>query len=165
MRIITIVGARPQFIKAAILSRALRGCHEEILIHTGQHFDANMSTVFFDELEISAPKYNLGISGETHGVMTGKMLIAIEEVLVRERPDAVLLYGDTNSTVAGALAAVKLRIPLIHVEAGNRLGTTRKRSIGLLLIIFRRCCFAPRIPQSRFWTGRAWEPGPIPSAM
>ena len=82
MRIITIVGARPQFIKAAILSRALRGCHEEILIHTGQHFDANMSTVFFDELEISAPKYNLGISGETHGVMTGKMLIAIEEVLV-----------------------------------------------------------------------------------
>ncbi|MST96846.1 UDP-N-acetylglucosamine 2-epimerase (non-hydrolyzing) [Victivallaceae bacterium BBE-744-WT-12] len=123
MRIITIVGARPQFIKAAILSRALRGCHEEILIHTGQHFDANMSTVFFDELEISAPKYNLGISGETHGVMTGKMLIAIEEVLVRERPDAVLLYGDTNSTVAGALAAVKLRIPLIHVEAGNRLGT------------------------------------------
>ncbi len=123
MKICTVIGARPQFIKAAALSRILREEHEEILIHTGQHFDANMSDIFFDELEIPAPKYNLGISGGTHGVMTGKMLIAIEEVLMKEKPDALLLYGDTNSTVAGALAAVKLQIPVIHVEAGNRLGT------------------------------------------
>lgn len=164
MRIITIVGARPQFIKAAILSRALRGCHEEILIHTGQHFDANMSTVFFDELEISAPKYNLGISGETHGVMTGKMLIAIEEVLVRERPDAVLLYGDTNSTVAGALAAVKLRIPLIHVEAWEQARDAGQPGRGqsdyyrssfdvvVLRLGFRKVVSGPGGPGSRAYT-------------
>lgn len=123
MKLVTIVGARPQFIKAAILSKALRPQHQEILVHTGQHFDANMSDVFFDELEMAAPDYNLGISGGTHAEMTGNMMIAIEKVLMKETPDAVLLYGDTNSTVAGALAAVKLHIPVIHVEAGNRLGT------------------------------------------
>ena len=123
MKLVTIVGARPQFIKAAALSRILRRKHEEVIVHTGQHFDANMSDVFFDELEIPAPKYNLGISGGTHGVMTARMLMGIEEALMKESPDAVLLYGDTNSTLAGALAAVKLHMPVFHVEAGNRLGT------------------------------------------
>lgn len=123
MKIVTVVGARPQFIKAAALSRILRKEHEEVIVHTGQHFDANMSDVFFEELEIPAPKYNLGVSGGTHGVMTAKMLIGIENILLEECPDAILLYGDTNSTLAGALAAVKLHIPIFHVEAGNRLGT------------------------------------------
>ena len=123
MKIITIVGARPQFIKAAAGSREIRKQHKEILIHTGQHFDDNMSAVFFREMEIPEPDYNLGISGGTHAQMTAKMLVGIEDVLIKEEPDALLVYGDTNSTLAGALAAVKLHIPVIHVEAGNRLGT------------------------------------------
>ncbi len=123
MKIVTVVGARPQFIKAAAGSRALRKEHQEILVHTGQHFDDNMSAVFFREMGIPAPDYNLGISGGTHAEMTANMLIAIEKVLQKEQPDALLVYGDTNSTLAAALAAVKLRIPVIHVEAGNRLGT------------------------------------------
>lgn len=123
MKLVTVVGARPQFIKAASGSRALRKQHQEILVHTGQHHDENMSEVFFREMEIPTPDYNLGIAGGSHGEMTGRMLMEIEKVLLKERPDGVLLYGDTNSTVAGALAAVKLHIPVIHVEAGNRLGT------------------------------------------
>ena len=123
MKILTIVGARPQFIKAASGSRALRKQHQEILVHTGQHHDENMSEVFFREMEIPTPDYNLGLAGGSHGEMPGRMLIEIEKVLQKEVPDAVLLYGDTNSTLAGALAAVKLHIPVIHVEAGNRLGT------------------------------------------
>lgn len=123
MKIVTVVGARPQFIKAAALSRMLRRQHTEVLVHTGQHHDANMSQVFFDEMDIPAPDYNLGIAGGTHGQMTGRMLMAIEEVLLREKPDMTLVYGDTNSTLAAALAAVKLHIPVAHVEAGNRLGT------------------------------------------
>ena len=121
MKIVTVIGARPQFIKAAVMSHLLRKEHREVLVHTGQHYDPNMSDIFFEELDIARPDYNLGISGGTHGVMTGKMLIGIEEVLLKEKPDAVLLFGDTNSTVAGALAAVKLHIPVLHVEAGNRL--------------------------------------------
>lgn len=123
MKIMTIVGARPQFIKAAIGSRALRKYHTEIFVHTGQHFDDNMSEVFFREMDIPKPDYNLGISGGTHANMTAKMLMSIEKVLLNENPDALLVYGDTNSTIAGALAAVKLHIPIIHIEAGNRLGS------------------------------------------
>ncbi len=122
MKIVTIVGARPQFVKAATVSRILRTRQNatEILVHTGQHFDANMSQVFFDELGIVEPACNLGISGGTHGQMTGKMLSAIEDVLIAERPDWTLIYGDTNSTLAAALAASKLHIPVAHVEAGLR---------------------------------------------
>ncbi|PID82497.1 MAG: UDP-N-acetylglucosamine 2-epimerase (non-hydrolyzing) [Clostridiales bacterium] len=120
MKIITVVGARPQFIKAAAFSRAIQGKHEEVLVHTGQHYDLNMSDIFFEELKIPKPKYNLGISGETHANMTGHMMIGIEEILLDEKPDCLLVYGDTNSTMAAALAAVKLHIPVVHVESGCR---------------------------------------------
>ncbi len=123
MKIITVVGARPQFIKAAAGSRELRKEHEEILVHTGQHYDDNMSAVFFREMGIPEPDYNLGIAGGSHAQMTAKMLVGIEDILMKEHPEAVLLYGDTNSTLAACLAAVKIHIPVIHVEAGNRLGT------------------------------------------
>lgn len=121
-KIVTVVGARPQFIKAAAVSRAISAASDldERLIHTGQHFDDAMSAVFFRELGIPDPAHNLGISSQSHGAMTGRMLEAIEQILMSERPDAVLVYGDTNSTLAGALAASKLDIPIGHVEAGLR---------------------------------------------
>ncbi len=122
MKIVTVVGARPQFIKAAVVSRKLREREgvQEIIVHTGQHFDANMSDVFFDELDIPRPNHHLGIGGGTHGQNTGRMIEAIEKVLHQEKPDWLLVYGDTDSTLAGALAAVKLHIPVVHVEAGLR---------------------------------------------
>jgi UDP-GlcNAc3NAcA epimerase len=122
MKIITIVCARPQFVKAAALSRefAKHNTVEEIIVHTGQHFDANMSDVFFDEMEIPKPKYNLAINSVGHGAMTGRMLEGIEKILIEEKPDLLLVYGDTNSTIAGALAAKKLHIKVAHVEAGLR---------------------------------------------
>lgn len=120
MKVVTVVGARPQFIKAAVVSHVLRENHTEILVHTGQHFDYNMSQQFFEELDIPQPDYNLGISGGTHAQMTGRMMMAIEEVLMKETPDWLLVYGDTNSTLAAALAAAKLNIPICHVEAGTR---------------------------------------------
>jgi len=122
MKIATIIGARPQFIKAAVVSRVFADSSEveEVIIHTGQHFDSNMSDVFFDEMQIPKPDYNLNINGLGHGAMTGQMLESIEKVLIKEQPDWVLVYGDTNSTIAGALAAKKLHIKVAHVEAGLR---------------------------------------------
>jgi UDP-GlcNAc3NAcA epimerase len=122
MKVLTVVGARPQFVKAAVVSRAIRATPglQEILIHTGQHFDDNMSTVFFDEMGIPTPHYNLGVGGGSHGQNTGRALEAIETVMQTEAPDWVLVYGDTDSTLAGALAAAKLCIPVAHVEAGLR---------------------------------------------
>jgi UDP-N-acetylglucosamine 2-epimerase len=120
MKLVTVIGARPQFIKAAPVSRALKADFQEVFLHTGQHYDYEMSQVFFEELELAEPDVNLGIQSLTHGDQTGQMLIGIEKVLLDERPDAVLVYGDTNSTLAGALAAVKLHIPVFHVEAGLR---------------------------------------------
>ena len=118
MKVATVVGARPQFIKAAVVSHVLRQKHQEILIHTGQHHDYNMSDRFFEQLNIPRPDYNLGISGGTHAQMTGQMMIALEDVLQKENPDWLLVYGDTNSTLAAALAAAKLHIKICHVEAG-----------------------------------------------
>ena len=121
-KVITVVGARPQFIKAAVVSRALKSQPgiEEVIVHTGQHFDANMSSIFFEELGIPAPKYNLGIGGGTHAQNTGRSMEGLEAIIEKERADVVLVFGDTDSTLAGALAAAKLFVPVAHVEAGLR---------------------------------------------
>lgn len=124
MKIITVIGARPQFIKAAVVSNVIKRLNNsflnEIIIHTGQHFDKNMSQIFFDQLQIPRPVYNLNVSGGLHGKMVAEMLIGIEEIILIEKPDWVLVYGDTNSTLAGAIAAAKLHVPIIHVESGLR---------------------------------------------
>ncbi len=122
MKVLTIIGARPQFIKAGVVSKAFAELPslQEMLVHTGQHFDANMSSVFFDQLKIPRPAYQLNINNGSHGEMTGRMIIDIERIILEETPDCVLVYGDTNSTLAGALAAAKLHVPVAHVEAGLR---------------------------------------------
>ena len=123
-KIITIVGARPQIIKASAISRAIGLCFkeeiEEIIVHTGQHYDQNMSQIFFEELGIPKPRYNINVGSGRHGQQTAKMIDGIEEILIKEKPDSVILYGDTNSTIAGALAAAKIHIPVVHIEAGLR---------------------------------------------
>lgn len=122
MKILTVIGARPQFIKAATLSRVIRERDdiEEVIVHTGQHFDNNMSSIFFEQMDIPEPDYNLNINSLNHGAMTGRMLAEIEKVLLIENPNIVVVYGDTNSTIAGALAAKKIHIPVAHIEAGLR---------------------------------------------
>src|SRR5687768_679849 len=126
MKVVTVVGARPQFVKAATVSAEIArrakagGDIEEVLVHTGQHYDQNMSQVFFDQLSVPRPKYNLAVGSGSHGAMTGKMLGAVEQILLDEKPHWLLVYGDTNSTLAGALAAAKLHVPVCHVEAGLR---------------------------------------------
>lgn len=124
MKIITIIGARPQIIKSSALSRQIRDCFsekiEEIIVHTGQHYDSNMSEVFFEQLSIPKPKYNLGVGSASHGAQTAKMIEKIEEIILQEKPNALVIYGDTNSTLAAAIAASKIHVPIVHIEAGLR---------------------------------------------
>ncbi|ELY94174.1 UDP-N-acetylglucosamine 2-epimerase [Natrialba hulunbeirensis JCM 10989] len=166
MRVCSIVGARPQFIKAAVVSRTLREVAEEILVHTGQHYDEEMSDVFFDELEIPKPEYNLGIESDTHGRQTARMVAAIEPVIEETDPDVILLYGDTNSTLAGAIVGSKRDVAVAHVEAGLRSNNrSMPEEINRILTDHASdLCFAPSrdairnldaegISDGVYWTG------------
>ena len=121
-KVVTVIGARPQFVKAAVLSRIIKKHNniEEVIVHTGQHFDVNMSAIFFEEMRIPEPAYNLEVNSMSHGEMTGQMMCKIEKILEIEQPEALIVYGDTNSTLAGALAAKKMQIKVVHIEAGLR---------------------------------------------
>ena len=149
MKIVTILGARPQFIKASMVSKEMNehGGIQEVIIHTGQHFDENMSEIFFQEMEIPKPKYNLEINTLPHGAMTGRMLEEIEKTLQKEQPDWVIVYGDTNSTLAGALSAVKMHIPVAHVEAGLRSFNRKMPEEINRVLTDHLCdtCFAPTL--------------------
>jgi UDP-GlcNAc3NAcA epimerase len=124
IKLLTIIGARPQIIKAAAISRAIKNHFSnqmtEIIVHTGQHYDQNMSEIFFEELQIPKPNYNLNVGSGKHGEQTAKMIVGIEEILEQEQPNYIILYGDTNSTLAGTIAASKIHIPIVHIEAGLR---------------------------------------------
>ena len=147
-KILTVIGARPQIIKAAAISRAIKNLYsnqlKEIIVHTGQHYDDNMSAIFFEELEIPIPEYNLNVGSGSHGIQTARMIEGMEKLILQENPDGIVIYGDTNSTIAAALAASKIHIPVFHIEAGLR---SFNKSIGYYRTIFLLYYFVQRKQQ------------------